>query len=223
MKKILVVAPHPDDESLGCGGTLLKHVAAGDEVHWVIVTCIHKGDGFPESMEKRRCEEIAAVGKAYGFSRIHELGLPSTRLDSLPIRDVVGKMSKVIAEVNPETVYLPYPGDVHTDHHVVFEAAGSCTKWFRYPSVKRVMAYETLSETDFCIDPDASGFRPNVFIDISAHLERKIEILKLYGPEMGEFPFPRSERAVRAMNELRGAASGCHAAEAFVLLREIVA
>ena len=221
MKKILVVAPHPDDESLGCGGKLLKHVAAGDDVHWGIVTCIHPGDGFPEGMEERRRQEILAVEKAYGFKKTHHLGLPATRLDSIPIREVVGALSKVVAAVQPDIVYVPYPGDVHTDHRIVFEATGSCTKWFRYSSVKRVLVYETLSETDFSIDPDAAGFRPNVFIDVSAHLERKLEILKLYGPEMGTFPFPRSERAARALSDLRGAAAGCLAAEAFMLLKEI--
>jgi len=95
----------------------------------------------------------------------------------------------------------------------MMEAASACTKWFRYPSVKRVLAYETPSETDFGIDPRDSGFKPNVFVDIGGQLDRKIELMKIYASEMGEFPFPRSEKALRALAQLRGSQAGFKAAE----------
>jgi len=108
---------------------------------------------------------------------------------------------------------------VHTDHRAVFDAAAACTKWFRYPSVKRVLAYETLSETDFGLGTEL-GFRPNVFVDISPFLERKLQAMDIYASEIAPFPFPRSQDALRALARVHGTSSGYHAAEAFQLLRE---
>ncbi|ASS73949.1 GlcNAc-PI de-N-acetylase [Tumebacillus algifaecis] len=220
MKKILVIAPHPDDETLGCGGALLKHRANGDELHWLIVTGISTGAGFSEERVASRNGEILQVGNMYGFESLHKFNFPTAQLDTMPIGDIVQRMGRVMHVVQPEVVYLPYRGDVHTDHKIVFDAAVSCTKWFRYPSIKRVLAYETLSETEFGINPDSNGFRPNVFVDISEHLEQKLEIMRIFASEMGEFPFPRSEQAIRALAALRGAAAGCAAAESFMLLKE---
>jgi LmbE family N-acetylglucosaminyl deacetylase len=105
---------------------------------------------------------------------------------------------------------------------MVYDATMACTKWFRYPSVEKVLVYETLSETDFMMNTDANGFRPNVFVNISDFLEKKIEIMKIYGSELSPHPFPRSENAIRALATLRGAASGVKAAEAFMLVKERV-
>jgi LmbE family N-acetylglucosaminyl deacetylase len=102
---------------------------------------------------------------------------------------------------------------------VVFDAVASCTKWFRYPSINRILAYETLSETDFGLSTE-QAFRPNVFVDIESFLDRKLQAMEVYKSEMGEFPFPRSREAIRALAAVRGAASGFKAAEAFELLRE---
>lgn len=221
MKRILAIAPHPDDETLGCGGTLLKHIENGDQVSWLIITGMHSELGHSESQIAQRDQEIAKVSSMFGFHSVHNLKLPTTSLDSIPIKNIVSGIGKVVSLVEPETIYLPYRGDVHTDHKVVFDAVISTTKWFRYRSVNRVLAYETLSETDFGINPDNNGFRPNVFINIDAFLEKKLEILKIFKSELGEFPFPRSEQAVHALAMVRGIAAGCEAAEAFMLLKEI--
>jgi LmbE family N-acetylglucosaminyl deacetylase len=108
---------------------------------------------------------------------------------------------------------------VHTDHRAVFDAGAACAKWFRYNSIRRVFAYETLSETEFTLDAQPP-FAPNFFVDITNFLERKLEIMAVYQSEMSEFPFPRSVEAIRALASLRGASSGFRAAEAFQLLRE---
>ncbi len=220
-KNIVFVAPHPDDETLGCGGTALKHIANGDNVYWLIVTHVHAGMGSSEARIKERDDEISQVEKAYGFKKTYNLKLPAIALDTLPVSDIVGKMSAVFKEIEPHTVYLPHPGDVHSDHRVVFDAGASCTKWFRYPSVKRVLTYETISETEQGISPDENGFRPNLFVDISPFLSKKIEIMKSYKSEMADFPFPRSEKGLRSLAEFRGATCGVDAAEAFMVLREI--
>lgn len=220
-KKILVIAPHPDDETLGCGGSLLKHKAQGDEIHWLIVTVADAKQGFAQSKIDARVEEIKRVAQAYGFTKTHEAKLATTMLDTLPKSQIVQAVSAVVNEVQPHTMYIPYRNDVHSDHAAVFDAAASCTKSFRYPSVKRVLAYEALSETEFGIRPDDTGFRPNVFIDVSPYAAKKIEIMKLYAGEMGAFPFPRSAEAIDALMKLRGSTAGVMAAEAFMLLKEI--
>ena len=222
MNTVLVVAPHPDDETLGCGGSLLQHQSDGDAVHWLIVTDMLTEQGFDEAEVDKRQTEIERVASAYRFAGVHRLGLPTASLDQVPRRELVEAIGRVVGEVSPSVVYVPFRGDVHTDHSIVFDAAASCTKWFRYPSIRRVLCYETLSETDFGLEPNGARFNPNSFMDITAHLDRKIEIAKMYEREMGEFPFPRSEEALRSLALLRGAACGCAAAESFMLLKEIV-
>jgi LmbE family N-acetylglucosaminyl deacetylase len=222
MKNVLIIAPHPDDETLGCGGTLLRHKFQGDAIHWLIVTGMTEEFGFSANQISLRDAEIENVAQRYGFTSVHNLRLPTTRLDASPLGDLIAKISGVVRLVQPEVVYLPYRGDVHSDHKCVFDAAAPCTKWFRYGFIKRVLAYETQSETDFDINPDSRGFRPNVFINIETNLEDKIRIMKLYTGETGKFPFPRSEEALRALAALRGSAAGYKAAEAFMLLKEII-
>ena len=217
--KTLVVAPHPDDELLGCGGTLLRRKSMGPRLGWLIVTGISLEMGWSSAHVMQREEEIEQVASGLGVDKIFNLGLPTTRLDTLPMTEVIQKFSEVFRNFKPEEVLIPHRGDVHTDHRVVYDAASACCKWFRYPSVQRVLAYETLSETEYGLDPQAT-FHPNVFVDVSKFLERKIELLQIYNSELGPFPFPRSEKAVRALAQYRGANSGFEVAEAFELLRE---
>jgi LmbE family N-acetylglucosaminyl deacetylase len=221
MSIVLVVAPHPDDESLGCGGTLLRHIDEGDSVHWLIVTKMTPSNGFALDRIAARSYEIEAVSSTYKFAGVHHAELPTTRLDQVPKSEIVGAISKVFQTVRPDTVYLPYRNDAHSDHAAVFDATVSCCKTFRHPCVRRVYAYETLSETEFGLRSDDTGFRPNLFIDIGDRLVRKLAILKLYEGEMGVFPFPRSEECVRAQSVLRGSQAGSRAAEAFMVLKEI--
>jgi LmbE family N-acetylglucosaminyl deacetylase len=217
--KTLVVAPHPDDEVLGVGGTLLRRKAEGVKVAWLIVTSISVQYGWSEEKVKQRAYEVKRVTEFFGFDEVFTLNFPTTQLDRIPVNDLVAGISGVFKSFAPEEVFVPHPSDVHTDHRMVFNAAASCTKWFRYPSVKRVLAYETLSETDFGLGVD-QGFRPNVFVNIEPFLEDKLRAMDIYESELGVFPFPRSHEAIRALATLRGATSGFKAAEAFELLRE---
>ena len=222
MNKVIVIAPHPDDETLGCGGTILQHIAKGDDVYWLIMTTIKGNSLFTAEQVKKREIEIEMVSSNYGFKEVFRSDFLTTELDTVPQKDLVGFISSVFDKVQPDTIYVPYVNDVHSDHRVVFSAVASCTKSFRYPSIKRVSAYETLSETEFSINPEDSGFRPNLWVDISDYLEQKIEIVKIYKGELGEHPFPRSEENLRALATLRGATAGVNAAEAFISLKEIL-
>lgn len=221
--KTLIVAPHPDDELLGCGGTLLRRVDEGGTVAWLLITAITKEAGWAAEKIHQRAAEIERVREGLQVSpnHLYALGFPATELDRIPMNILVGEISKVFADFQPDEVLLPYPGDVHSDHRVTFEAASACTKWFRYPSVKRVLAYETPSETDFGIDPRDSGFKPNFFTDISGYLDKKIDLLFQYKSEMGVFPFPRSRESIVGLASLRGSQSGCLNAESFMLLKEV--
>jgi LmbE family N-acetylglucosaminyl deacetylase len=215
------VAPHPDDETLGCGGTLLKHVARGDHVHWIIFTAISTALGFKEERVCSREDEISRVTAAYCFSGTHRLDFPTMQLDRIPKADLVGALSRVLNQIGADTLYVPYRNDAHSDHAAVFDACAVCTKTFRYPSVRSVRVYETLSETEYGVKPEDPGFRPNLFVDVSDFLDRKLEIMSIYAGEMAPFPFPRSDVALRAQAQLRGTQCGTTAAEAFMLLKEI--
>jgi LmbE family N-acetylglucosaminyl deacetylase len=217
--KSLIVAPHPDDEVLGVGGTLLRRKAEGTKVAWLIVTAISVQSGWSVEKVKQRADEIRQATAFFGFDEVITLNFPTTQLDRVPMSELVASMSKAFKTFEPEELFVPHPSDVHTDHRIVFDAAVSCTKWFRYPSIKRVLAYETLSETDFGLGRNQS-FSPNVFVDIEPYLAGKLRAMDLYASELGVFPFPRSHEVIRALATVRGAASGFKAAEAFELLRE---
>jgi len=217
--RTLIIAPHPDDEILGCGGTLLRRKSEGAEICWLIVTNISTEYGWSLEKVKQRESEIKKITEMVGFNQVYNLQLPPTLLDSLPMNQLIQKISDIFVSYQPTEVFLPYYSDVHTDHRIVFDAAMACTKWFRYPFVDRVLAYETISETEFGLRPEVS-FTPNVFVDISQYIDNKIQLMSVYQSEMNDFPFPRSELALRAQATLRGSTAGYNAAEAFQLLKE---
>lgn len=220
MKVVVAVAPHPDDETLGCGGTILRHVERGDEVHWLIASSMRAGKAFSEERIARRDAEIAEVARTYGFSSVTSLPFEPAGLDSLPMGEIVKAVGAEFGRMRPQILYIPNRGDAHTDHRVVFDACASCTKWFRYPSLEGVYAYETLSESDVTLQ-QSDVFRPNHFVEITDFLEKKLEIMKIFESEVMPFPFPRSMRALTALADLRGSQCGVTAAEAFMMLRSI--
>lgn len=219
--KTLVIAPHPDDEVLGVGGTILRLKAEGNTVSWLIVTSISREAGWSDEKIQQRADEIKRIANLFGFDSIYELNFPTAQLDQVPTSDLISKISNVFKVFEPEQVFVPHPSDIHSDHRLVFDAIASCIKWFRYPSVKRVLAYETLSETDFNLG-NKQAFQPNIFVNIEPYFIEKLSAINIYQSELGEFPFPRSHEAITALARLRGAASGFKAAEAFELLREIL-
>jgi len=217
--RVLVVAPHPDDETLGCGGSLLRHSTKGDEVHWLIITAMTPDQGFSAERIASRDKEIEMVAACYGIAGIHRLDLPTTRLDMLALGDVIAEVGVIFTEVKPEILYLPFRADAHSDHRVVYDACMAHAKWFRTPSLKEVLIYETPSETDFQSDLSVQPFHPNLYVDIAPYLEQKLDIMAMYKGESGEFPFPRSREAIEAQARKRGAESGFNAAEGFMIFK----
>lgn len=210
--RILVVAPHPDDETLGCGGTLLKHKANGDELFWLIVTHALTDKGY-----KEQAEQIEEVKQQYKFSGTKRMCYPECTLDETKRSEIVSDIDDYIKGVRPNIIYLPFI-DVHSDHRVSFESSVSCVKWFNNSFVEQVLCYETLSSTEYNLDPSVV-FVPNVFVDTSEFMEHKLQIMKLYKTELKVNPHPRSLGSMTAQSTLRGSQIGCDSAEAFMLLK----
>ena len=216
MNNIVVIAPHPDDETLGVGGTLLKEKKLGSKIHWLIITSISSENGWKEKLVSNRRKEIEKVNKKYKFDSCHNLNLPTTKLDTLPISNIVEKIKDVFLKIRPNVVYIPHFSDIHTDHHIVAQASIACTKWFRFPFIKKCYSYETLSETHW--SQGQGFFKPNVYVDISRFISKKVNIMKIYKSEIDKFPNPRSKEAIIALAKFRGSVSGFIADEAFELL-----
>lgn len=221
MNKVMFIATHPDDETLGCGGTILKHKAMGDEIYWLIMTNISNEDGYDEVKVKTRQQEISIVAREYGFKEVIKFDLPTTRLDVIPRNQIIKAAGDIIDKVKPDMIYLPNRNDVHSDHKVTFDAVISSTKTFRCPFVKKILVYEVISETEFAPSLQSNAFVPNSFSDITGYIERKIEIMGMYEGEMGIHPFPRSRENIMSLATFRGATAGVRYAESFVLLKEI--
>jgi N-acetylglucosamine malate deacetylase 1 len=220
MKTVLVIAPHPDDEVLGCGGTIAKHSREGDEVYLCVVTKAYTPEWPEEEITKRR-KEVHAANKVLGIKKTYFLDLPTVKLDTIPQKDINALITKVISTSNPEILYIPCKGDVNQDHKIVFDAAMIAIRPRTNSPVRKVLSYETLSETEWSAPFQQESFIPNVYVDITATLETKLKAMSKYKLELKEFPHPRSLGAISAQAKLRGSTIGKGAAEAFMLVREI--
>lgn len=217
---ILFVSVHPDDETYGCAGTILKHKAMGDEIFWLNLTgaTIEHPYGFSQEMLDAREALVAKIISAYGFSGHSNLNLPTQMLDTLDARDIIGPIDRIVSDWKPEVIYLPNRSDAHSDHRIGFSAAYAITKNFRKPFIKRILMYETLSETEFAPALPEMAFSPNTFVDISDYFEQKLEIVRMYDTELMPDPLPRSIHAVTGLAAYRGSRIGAKYAEAFMLL-----
>lgn len=220
--KLIVVATHPDDETLGAGGSLLKFKSEGWDIFWLILTHVHTEYGFtPERVESRN-HEIAKVASQYAFTDYFMLNYPTMHLDEIPKGKIISEISGIFSSVKPTHVILPFYGDVHTDHRVGFECAYACTKAFRYPSIKNIWMMETPSETDFGLPGQQNVFSPNLFVDITDKMKGKEEIFRIYESESAPHPFPRSIDNLYALATTRGATAGFFYAEAFMSIKTIL-
>ena len=160
------------------------------------------------------------VANKYGFVETIKLDFPTIKLDTIAMSDLISSISNVILQIKPDILFLPNFHDVHSDHSIVFYATYASTKNFRYPFIERILMYETLSETEFSPALSENAFIPNVFIDISEYLDKKIEIIKIFDSEVMEDNLPRSIRAIKHLGGFRGSRIGVDFAEAFMLLFE---
>ena len=220
--RVLAISVHPDDETLGCGGTLLKHKASGESLYWMIVTQVHQ-PRWSREISERKAAEVQKVSDAYGMEQYFKLGFPTARLDKVSQADLIDRMQDVISDVKPEIVYLVHRGDVHTDHHAVFTATMSVLKPFHMArlEVRQVLCYETLSSTNAGASSFNQAFTPNVYSDITPYIQHKTEIMAMYETEAQSDPLPRGTSSIRALARYRGATISVEYAEAFMLIHQI--
>lgn len=217
---VLVIAPHPDDEVLGVGGTIAKYVAAGHNVYVCIVTKGCSPLFKPEDVAQVR-SECRMADDILGVKKIYFLDFPAAMLEDVPRYKLNDAIARVVQEIKPDEVYLPHRGDMQIDHKMIVDASMVALRPKYKHIVKRILAYETLSETGWDVPNTVNEFIPTVYNDISAFLEKKIEALNLFSTQIAEFPNARSIQAVRALAMYRGATVNIAAAEAFSLIREI--
>ena len=218
--KVLVVSVHPDDETLGCGGTILKHLKNGDELYSIIVTKADKSVGFTKKFIDKREEQINKISKEYGLKKVYRLNYLTTKLQCVDINDFINSVSKIINDIKPEIVYMNNRSDVHTDHQITAKVLISCTKSFRCPFIKKILMYECVSETEMAPPFPENIFVPNVYSDITDFIDKKLEIMNIYESEVQNPPLPRSLENIKALARYRGASCGVDYAEAFMLVRE---
>jgi LmbE family N-acetylglucosaminyl deacetylase len=222
----LVLAAHPDDEVLGCGGTVARLSRAGEDVYIAIL-----GEGITSRYSKREeadkrslldlRERSRRAAELLGARQLFSYDLPDNRFDTVPMLDVVKIIEDLVGRLRPEVVYTQHGGDLNIDHRVTFRATLTATRPMRGCPVKSVLAYEVASSSEWSFQQFAPSFRPSVFIDISDTLETKIGAMQTYESEARPFPHPRSPEALRAQALRWGSAVGLGAAEAYQLIREV--
>jgi N-acetylglucosamine malate deacetylase 1 len=219
--RVLVVAPHPDDEVLGAGGTIARLSDAGAEVVVGIVT-----KGAPPLFAEAAVEEVRGEAQAahahLGVARTVFLSQPAARLDEVPHHRLNQALAELVREVAPDTLLLPFVGDIHLDHQLIFLSGLVAARPLGIGFPRRILCYETMSETNWNAPLISPTFAPNVFVDISAQLERKLEAMSLYRSQQRDFPHERSLAALRALAMLRGSTVHRAAAEAFMLVRQVI-
>lgn len=223
--KILVFAPHPDDEILGCGGTMARYIDEGAEITVCVCTCGHP-PVFDDSLMKKMgwphtlYPEITESHRIIGVKDTIFLPLPCVTLETEPRYKVNGLISDAIQKVRPDVVFIPHFGDMQKDHTIIAEAVMVAVRPKYAHHVQLVYSYETLSETEWNIPHVTNSFIPNVFVNIEKHLSTKLAAMSCYKSQLGDFPDPRSLEAVESLAKLRGSTMGAKAAEAFMLIRE---
>ena len=221
---ILVIAPHADDEVLGMGGTIARYVREGKRV--VVAVMTGHGDAPhpiwpPETWDKVRAECRAAV-QTLGVTELLFRELPAACLDALPAHEINKVISELIAELGPEEIYVPFTHDLHKDHAAITYGVTVAVRPYLQSaiSVRRVLAYETLSETHLAPPYLAPAFQPNVFVNITETIDTKLEAMRAYATQLQPDNLPRSLAALRALATLRGTHIGVEAGEAFLLMGE---
>lgn len=226
-KKVLVIAAHPDDEVLGCSGTILKHVKNGDMVHIVIMAeglasrdlkCNH--DNYTQELKKlhKKSEDVA---KMLGAASLSMLDLPDNRMDSLELLDIVKKIEAVVDAIKPDIVYTHHHGDVNIDHQITHQAVITACRPLPGQTVKKILFFETVSSTEWQMQTGDKTFMPNWYVNIEDVFTEKLKALRIYESEMRDYPHPRSYESVEILAKYRGMTVGCPFAEAFMLGRNI--
>ena len=218
---ILVIAPHKDDEVLGCGGTIAKHATNDDSVY-VCVVCNGKEPLFKSEKDKIAIDQCIKADKMLGVKETIFLDYPAAMLETVPRHELNDALIQLVQRIKPDIVYIPHRGDMQIDHKMTVDAAMVALRPKYEHVVGKIYSYETLSETGWDVPNTVNEFVPTVYNDISDYLGKKLEALSMFEFQIADFPNARSLKAVEALASYRGATVGTCAAEAFCLIREII-
>ncbi|WP_417277131.1 PIG-L deacetylase family protein [Castellaniella sp.] len=222
MRIVLVVAAHSDDEVLGCGGTISRHVECGDQVHVAYMTNGVGARGGDLSVEiVRRAAARDEALHVLGVEKSYILDFPDNKMDSVPLLDVIQKLEGIIDIVRPDIVYTHHDGDLNIDHRITNQAVITACRPLPGCPVQEILTFEVMSSTEWA-PPAVMPFTPNVYINIADHLEKKCRAAGAYELEMRSAPHSRCIEHVRHLAKHRGYSVGLDAAEAFVVVRRIV-
>lgn len=219
-KRILIIAPHPDDEVLGCGGVMKKLAIQGNQV-FVLIASRGKEGLYSEDRILNVRNEALEAHKVLGVKETRFLDFNAPELDLVSISVLSAAISEIISEFRPDTIFLPHSGDIHHDHKAVFNAGLVAVRPVNGLAVRHVYSYETLSETEWAAPKSDEIFIPTYFVNISETFSFKIEAMKCYSTQLRKFPNPRSIKAIEALSNYRGSTVGFAHAEAFTTIRNI--
>lgn len=224
-KAILVIAAHPDDEILGCGGTMTKYADRGDDVHILFLgSGIGARDDDPATdgdQQARRRQAATSAAKTVGAYPPRFADFPDNQMDSVPLLDIVKAIENIVFEIGPGIVFTHHGGDLNIDHRRAYEATLTACRPLPGSTVAQICAFEVLSSTEWGPFAADRVFLPNRFVEVTGQMDRKLSALSAYGEELRPFPHARSIEAVRAQATLRGASVGVPYAEAFTTVRSI--
>lgn len=221
--KILVIAAHPDDEVLGVGGTIAKHVKNGDNVYALILGDGEISRGASAAEVKKRAGQAKRAADILGIKNFFLEKFSDNRFDSVPLLDIVKKVERVIYEIKPEIVYTHFSDDLNIDHRLTFQAVLTACRPQPKFFVKEILAFEVLSSTEWQEKKKKKLFCPDFYNDISDFVDKKIKAIEVYRDELRQYPHPRSRQGIKILAQYRGLEVGFKYAEAFQVVRMLKA
>jgi len=221
MAKVLIVAAHPDDEVLGCGGTIARHVAQGDHVDIVFMADGEGARGRGHRAKQSRMTAAYKCADILGAARPVCLGFDDNRMDRVPVLDIVQVLEKAVEKICPEIIYTHHFGDLNVDHRTTHQAVLTVLRPLPDSSARSIFAFEVPSSTEWASPCAGEAFIPNLYVDVAPYVEIKNRALMAYKSELREPPHARSREGIEALARWRGASSGLYMAEAFAVIRMI--
>jgi len=217
---VLVVAAHPDDEAIGCFGTLLKHYKFGDEINIIFLSDGVSSRGVNKKKKHERKKNCLKVLKIIGLKskNVFFLDYPDNMMDAVPLLDVIKNIEEIKKKIQPNVLYTHFSNDLNIDHRIAYQAAITASRPSKNETIKKILCFEIVSSTEWS-DKNKKIFSPNYFVDISKFINRKLKALAIYDKEIKKSPNARSLENIKNLALLRGSRAGVNYAEAFFIER----